>query len=58
MLGLTPDLKPKFVKHYDSMFARGVAAARAFCDDVRQRAFPGPEHTFDTRRAPKLASIG
>jgi 3-methyl-2-oxobutanoate hydroxymethyltransferase len=57
LLGLTPDLKPKFVKRYDDLFDRGVAAARAFCDEVRGRRFPGPEHTFGSRPRP-VAGVG
>ena len=51
LLGLTPNLKPKFVKGYDKLFDRGVAAAKAFCDEVRGRKFPGPEHTFKSKRS-------
>lgn len=52
LLGLTPNLKPKFVKGYDNLFDRGVAAARTFCEEVRRRDFPGPEHTFGLRKRP------
>lgn len=59
LLGLTPNLKPKFVKGYDSMFERGVAAAKTFCEEVRKREFPGPEHTFGSRKLPRaIASAG
>ena len=53
LLGLTADLRPKFVKRYDELFDRGVAAARAFCDEVRRRSFPGPEHTFGVAKRPR-----
>ncbi len=46
LLGMFEALKPKFVRRYDAWYERGVAAVRAFCDDVRSRRFPGPEHTF------------
>ena len=46
MLGLTPDLKPKFVKRYADFFETGVAAARAYVDEVQRGVFPGVEHTF------------
>jgi 3-methyl-2-oxobutanoate hydroxymethyltransferase len=49
LLGLTPDLKPKFVKRYDELFDRGVAAARAYCEEVRARRFPAEAHTFKGR---------
>lgn len=46
LLGLTQDLRPKFVKRYDELFERGVAACRHFADEVRRRNFPAQEHTF------------
>jgi len=46
LLGLTPDLKPKFVKRYADFFETGIAAARAYVDEVQRGVFPGPEHTF------------
>ena len=49
MLGMAPDFRPRFVKRYDEWFERGTRAVRAFCDDVRARRFPGPEHTFGAR---------
>ncbi len=59
LLGLTPDLKPRFVKRYDDLFERGVAAARSFCDEVRARKFPGPEHTFGGKSAgPRAVASG
>jgi 3-methyl-2-oxobutanoate hydroxymethyltransferase len=58
LLGLTPNLKPKFVKGYDNLFERGVAAVRSYCDEVRSRAFPGPEHTFGLRKPRPVASTG
>lgn len=53
LLGLTADLRPKFVKRYEQLYDRGVAAAREFCDEVRARRFPGPEHTFAGRKGPR-----
>jgi 3-methyl-2-oxobutanoate hydroxymethyltransferase len=46
LLGLNPDFKPKFVKHY--MDGAGVlgAAIGAYVDEVRSGAFPAQEHTF------------
>ena len=46
MLGLTPDLRPKFVKRYAELFEEGVAAARRYRDEVRSGAFPTDEHSF------------
>jgi 3-methyl-2-oxobutanoate hydroxymethyltransferase len=50
LLGLTPDLRPKFVKRYEELFERSVDAVRSFCEEVRARRFPGPEHTFSGKR--------
>ena len=46
LLGLTPDLKPRFVKRYAEFFEEGVAAARRYRDEVRAGAFPSEEHGF------------
>lgn len=46
MLGLTPDLRPRFVKRYAELFEEGVAAARRYRDEVRSGAFPTDEHSF------------
>lgn len=51
MLGLTPQLHPKFVKRYAQMYAEGVEAARRYKDEVRAGVFPGEEHSFG--RAPR-----
>ncbi len=48
MLGLTPDLRPKFVKRYAAMFEEGVEAARRYADEVRHGAFPTEAHAFGT----------
>ncbi|UCF45922.1 MAG: 3-methyl-2-oxobutanoate hydroxymethyltransferase [Myxococcales bacterium] len=46
LLGLTPDLKPKFVKRYAEFFEEGVAAARRYRDEVRAGTFPSEEYSF------------
>ncbi|MFW5925789.1 MAG: 3-methyl-2-oxobutanoate hydroxymethyltransferase [Myxococcota bacterium] len=52
LLGLTPNLKPRFVKQYDTWYDRGVDATRRFCDEVRAGTFPAEEHSFgNVRRA-------
>jgi 3-methyl-2-oxobutanoate hydroxymethyltransferase len=48
LLGLTPELKLKFVKRYAEMFEEGVAAARRYGDEVRGGEFPTAEHAFGT----------
>lgn len=46
LLGLTPNLRPKFVKRYAEFFRDGVKAAKAYRDEVRDGAFPTEEHAF------------
>ena len=49
ILGMFPDFRPKFAKVYAELAASADAAVAAYADDVRSRAFPGPEHTFKDR---------
>lgn len=46
LLGLTPELKPKFVKRYAEWFSEGTDAARRYCDEVRAGTFPSAEFAF------------
>ncbi len=46
LLGLTPNLRPKFVKRYAEFYAEGQAAARSYCEEVKSGAFPAEEHSF------------
>ena len=46
MLGMFTAFKPKFVKRYADLGAAADQAIAAYADEVRQRAFPGPEHGF------------
>ncbi|GAB5546631.1 MAG: 3-methyl-2-oxobutanoate hydroxymethyltransferase [Sandaracinaceae bacterium] len=55
LLGLTPDLKPKFVKRYAEMFDEGVGAARRYADEVRGGAFPGVDHSFGLKKTERAA---
>lgn len=60
LLGLTPDLRPKFVKRYAEFFDEGVAAARRYRDEVRAGLFPTEAFSFghvkkDEEAAPKSA---
>ena len=45
MLGLSPRV-PKFVRRYGELGPSIEAAIKAYADDVRARAFPGPEHVY------------
>ena len=46
LLGLTPALKPKFVKRYAEFFEEGLTAARRYRDEVRAGVFPSEEYAF------------
>jgi len=46
MLGLTPDFVPRFAKRYANLWEQTTAAATAYIREVRERAFPGPEHSY------------
>ena len=46
LLGLTPNLRPKFVKRYAELFAEGRAAVQSYCDEVKSGAFPSQEFAF------------
>ncbi|MEP6816195.1 MAG: 3-methyl-2-oxobutanoate hydroxymethyltransferase, partial [Marmoricola sp.] len=44
--GLRTGRMAKFVKQYADVHGLLLDAAKAYADDVRSGAFPGPEHTF------------
>ena len=48
MLGLSPRV-PKFVKEFGKVGAAIEGAIRMYADDVRARAFPQPENTYDMK---------
>ena len=45
MLGLSPRA-PKFVKRYTDLGPAIDKAVAAYAAEVRERAFPGPEHVY------------
>ncbi len=45
MLGLTPDFKPKFLKHFADLREQSVAAVKEYVSEVKVGEFPGPEHS-------------
>lgn len=51
MLGLTPNLRPKFVKRYAELFEAAKHASMQYADEVKRGAFPGPEHSFGAGEA-------
>lgn len=46
LLGLTGDAPPKFVKRYASLREAAAQAVSAYCQEVRDGAFPQPEHAY------------
>jgi 3-methyl-2-oxobutanoate hydroxymethyltransferase len=46
LLGLYPDFKPKFAKQYATLGGTVKSALEAYCREVREGAFPAPEHAF------------
>lgn len=46
LMGITQNMKPKFVKRYADMYSGMLGALRLYKDDVKQGTFPAPEHTF------------
>jgi 3-methyl-2-oxobutanoate hydroxymethyltransferase len=57
MLGMYPDLRPRFAKRFSEVGEQIMAATRAYVEEVQGRSFPGPEHTFKPNgpnRAPRV----
>jgi 3-methyl-2-oxobutanoate hydroxymethyltransferase len=52
MLGLSPRV-PKFVKEFGKVGEAIRNAISAYATEVRNRSFPGPEHTYAVKDAPK-----
>lgn len=46
LLGLFDAFRPKFVKRYAELGEATRAALRAYCGEVRDGTFPGPDHGF------------
>lgn len=49
MLGLFNEFKPRFVKHYSELAEVIDKAASDYASEVKERVFPGQEHTFQIR---------
>lgn len=52
MLGLSPRV-PKFVKRYGELGPAIARAIETYAREVRERAFPAPEHTYPMKAPPK-----
>lgn len=46
LLGLNPSFRPRFVKRYAELGATMTDALRRYAGEVRDGAFPGPEHGY------------
>jgi 3-methyl-2-oxobutanoate hydroxymethyltransferase len=46
LLGIRDGLGPRFVKRYANLQQEMNAGILAYAEDVRQRRYPGPEHTY------------
>ena len=46
LLAIHQGFKPKFVKQYAAVGEEMVRGVRAYAEEVRSRAFPGPQHTY------------
>lgn len=51
MLGLTESFRPRFAKPYANLWHEASAAVEAYVREVRERAFPGPEHCYGAKGA-------
>jgi 3-methyl-2-oxobutanoate hydroxymethyltransferase len=51
MLGLSPRV-PKFVKQFGRVGEAIRTAIQAYAAEVRNRSFPGPEHTYAVKESP------
>jgi 3-methyl-2-oxobutanoate hydroxymethyltransferase len=51
LLGLHGGHMPKFVKRYENLRERMVAAVGEYAAEVREREFPGPEHVYSVEPA-------
>lgn len=50
LLGMGRGRSPKFVKAYASLGAQAIEAMESYAAEVRNGAFPGPEHSFKANR--------
>ncbi|HWA81750.1 MAG TPA: 3-methyl-2-oxobutanoate hydroxymethyltransferase [Acetobacteraceae bacterium] len=55
LLGLSGPIAPRFVKRYADLGSAVTAAVEAYATEVRTRSFPGPEHCYLPKSAPRAA---
>jgi 3-methyl-2-oxobutanoate hydroxymethyltransferase len=46
-LGLNPGFEPKFLKRFAALHDAALEGVKRYAQEVREGAFPGPEHSFD-----------
>ena len=46
-LGMNPAFGPKFLKRFANLHQVALAGVQEFAREVRERTYPGPEHSFD-----------
>ena len=46
LLGVSDGFCPKFVKRYADIHSITVNAVKSYINEVKDRSFPAPEHTF------------
>ena len=46
LLGIHGGFQPKFVKRYADVRGEMLRGLQAYAEEVRTRAFPGPEHSY------------
>ena len=46
-LGLNPGFRPRFLKQFASLHDAALEGVRTYAREVREGAFPGPEHSFE-----------
>jgi 3-methyl-2-oxobutanoate hydroxymethyltransferase len=56
LLGMNPEFKPKFVKHYANLYSGIREASGAFFAEVRSAAFPEEQHSFKSKTIRLVAS--
>jgi len=49
LLGLTDGFVPRFAKPYANLWRDSAAAAASYIREVRERAFPAPEHCYSAK---------
>lgn len=56
LLGITQNMKPRFVKRYADLHSEIMKAIGSYCDEVKQGKFPLAEHSFgmSDENLPKL----